>query len=208
MADSPMIRTLQKMFTPTEKRAVDPSWHALASYNGQPVAYVNPQIAEQLSAVTAAVNAISGAIGTLPAYVYRVTDKGREVDHAHPIARLIEDGPNSYQTWSEFVEWLTAQALLYGNGLAAIRSDNRGQVTELASYPWGRVAVQTVTERIIYDCTDHQGRTQRLLQGDVLHLKDRSDDGLLGRSRLSRTAPVIELALQMQQFGNALYRNG
>ena len=48
----------------------------------------------------------------------------------------------------------------------------------------------------------------RLLQDEVLHLRDRSDDGLIGRSRLQRAAAVVQAGLSIQDFANALYRNG
>jgi HK97 family phage portal protein len=52
------------------------------------------------------------------------------------------------------------------------------------------------------------GRMRRLLQDQVLHLRDRSDDGLIGRSRLQRAAAVLQAGLSIQEFANALYRNG
>jgi HK97 family phage portal protein len=68
--------------------------------------------------------------------------------------------------------------------------------------------------RLAYDVTEMThvsggtGRPRRLLQDEVLHLKDRSDDGLIGRSRLQRAAAVVQSGMSIQEFGNALYRNG
>jgi HK97 family phage portal protein len=52
------------------------------------------------------------------------------------------------------------------------------------------------------------GRPRRLLQDEVFHLRDRTDDGLIGRSRLQRAAAVVQAGLSMQDFANALYTNG
>jgi HK97 family phage portal protein len=176
---------------------------------------VNSRTAENLSTVLACVSAISTAIGSLPTYVYRRVGKGREEDPAHPLARLIAQGPNRHQTWPDFVEWLMASVLLRGNGLAEILSDGRGAVLELRPIPWEWVSVQMLPSgRLAYDVTDMNplyggsGRSRRLLEGEVLHLKDRSDDGLIGRSRLSRAAEVVGTALAGQEFAGSLMRNG
>ena len=68
--------------------------------------------------------------------------------------------------------------------------------------------------RLVYDVTEitqiqgGTGRPRRLLQDEVLHLRDRSDDGLIGRSRLQRAAAVVQSGLSIQEFANALYQNG
>ena len=50
-----------------------------------------------------------------------------------------------------------------------------------------------LNNRLVYDVTDltsvgGTGRMRRLLRIEVFHLRDRSDDGLIGRSRLQRAA--------------------
>ena len=87
-----------------------------------------------------------------------------------------------------------ASVLLRGNALAEIVTDNRGTVTGLIPIPWEHCNVQLLlNKRLVYDVTDMSsvggtGRTRRLLQHEVIHLRDRSDDGLIGRSRLQRAA--------------------
>ena len=49
---------------------------------------------------------------------------------------------------------------------------------------------------------------RRLLQSEVVHLRDRSDDGLIGRSRLQRAAAVVAAGISIQTFANAIYDNG
>jgi HK97 family phage portal protein len=176
---------------------------------------VNARTAENLATVLACVGAISSAIASLPAFVYRVTESGRDEDPGHPLARLIRDGANERQTWPDFVEWLLASALLRGNALAEIRTDGAGRVNALVPIPWEQVSVQMLPSgRLAYDVVEaigfygSTGRLRRLLEGEVLHLRDRSDDGLVGRSRLSRAASVIHTALSVQETATAIYDNG
>lgn len=193
------------------------SWEALAGLLGAdpngPV--ISARAAENLSTVLACVSAISSAIGSLPAYVYREVEKGRQPTPQHPLQALIDNGPNQHQTWPEFIEWLTASALLRGNGLAEIVSDHRGQITGFEPIPWDWVSVQLLNNgRLAFDVTPitaqygGTGRSRRLLQHEVIHLRDRTDDGLIGRSRLQRAAGVVTNASTLQRFAQNIYANG
>ena len=197
-----------------ETRAEDPSWTALAALSPAGAA-VNARTAENLSTVLACTSAISTAISSLPAWVFRRSEDGRDVDQAHPVMRLIRRGPNQHQTWCDFIEWLIASTLLRGNGLAEIEVDARGAVVGLVPIPWEWVNVQLLPSgRLVYDLTEitsihgGSGRSRRLLQHEVLHLRDRSDDGLVGRSRLQRAAAVVQGALSISEFSGAMFLNG
>lgn len=197
-----------------EQRAGDASWTALQALTPAGNA-VNARYAENLSTVLACVSAISTAIASLPPYVYRVEEKSRAIDTDHSLMRLVRKGPNPHQTWPDFVEWLVASTLLRGNGLAEILTDTAGRVTGLVPIPWDWVMVSILPSgRLAFDVTEVAGiygglgRTRRLLEGEVLHLKDRSDDGLIGRSRLSRAGAVVDGALTVQDFAAAMYANG
>lgn len=198
-----------------EERAREVSWDALRGGVDTGTGIINPRMAENLSTVLSCVGAISSAMASLPAFVYRSLPRGREIDEEHPVARLITSGPNQHQTWADWIEWTLASALLRGNALSAIATDGRGAITALRPIPWEFVNVQLLsTGRLVYDVVEADAlyggtsRPRRLLQDEVLHLRDRSDDGLVGRSRLQRAASVVATGLSMQEFANALYRNG
>jgi HK97 family phage portal protein len=175
----------------------------------------NPHAAENLSTVLACVGAISSAMASLPAYVQRWDGAGWLTDDLHPLARLIENGPNQHQTWSDWIEWQMASVVLRGNGLSEIITDARGAVVELRPIPWEHINVQLLPNgRLVFDVTEitsmfgGTGKTRRLLQDEVFFLKDRSDDGLIGVSRLRRAAAVVQAGLSIQDFANHLYSNG
>jgi len=176
-------------------------------------AYVNPRLAENLSTVLACVGAISSTLGTLPAYVYRRDAGGRVEAPQHPVARLIRQ-PNPRQTWPDFTEWLMASTLLHGNGIAVIESDGAGRPTALLPVPWQNVSVTMLPSgRLAYDAVAYAspwggtGQPRRYLEGEVLHLKDRSDDGILGRSRISRAPDVLGTASALQEWSGSMWRN-
>lgn len=208
---------LTRMFgkaEPEETRAADPSWEAVGTLQGTGSG-VNERLAENLGTVMACVNAIAGGVAPLPIYVYRLSGDGtRNVNHGHSLMRLQRQGPNEWQTWQDFVEFLIASTLLRGNGLAEIRTDNAGNVTALIPIPWEHCTVHLLpTGRLAYDVTPLEaihggtGATRRLLSHEVLHLRDRSDDGLLGRSRLQRAASVVRNAMSVQDFADHMWNN-
>lgn len=199
-----LIRRIADRFDP-EIREADPSWEAVKQDRGLNL-YAARQ-AENLSSVLACVQSISSAIASLPAYVYERSDAGREVDHKHPVMRLIQAGPNDQQSWPDFIEWLMAQTLLRGNGVAEIAVDGAGRVQSLVPIPWEDVSVQILpTGRLAFDVNDQFGY-RRLLQDEVLHITDRTDDGKIGRSRLQRARSVVSASMQAQEYAEAMFGN-
>lgn len=190
-----------------------PSWAAMAAMLGTGPA-VNERIAENLATVAACVGAISGALASAPLYVYRREATGRFEVPDHPLASMARGSPNEMQTMPDLIESLVASVLLTGNGLVEIVRDG-GTVTGLKFIPWNWVNVLIAPSgRLVYDVTEQTGlygqtgRTRRLLADDVVHIRDRSDDGILGRSRLSRSADTVASALQVNQFASAFLANG
>ena len=198
-----------------EQRKADPSWAAVALSMGKG-GWIAPRKAEGLSTVTACVNAISSAIASLPATVYRTRGGVKTEAPDHALAKLIANGVTENASWHDLVESMVADALLYGNALCEIRTATNGSLDGLYYIPWQWVTpVYLGNGRLAFDVSYSYnvgnvpvGERKRLLSGDVLHLKDRPDDGLLGRSRLERCAPVIRAAESLFEFTANLYKTG
>lgn len=191
-----------------ERRSVasDPSWNAIAPgyYAG-----VNARGAENLSAVLACVNVVSEALAHIPALVYRRDGTARIEDELHPLNKLVRGGVNPRMTWPDFVSHVVASALLTGNGLAEITRSGNGRLSGLTYIPWGTVTVSELSSgKLAYDIADGKGHTRRLLEGEVLHLRDRTDDGAIGRSRLSRAAETVEGVNLANRHARQFLNNG
>ncbi|MBI0432977.1 phage portal protein [Roseomonas sp. KE0001] len=201
---------LSRFFGKAETRALD--WGSFGQYFGVAPTHgpgaVSPILAENLATVTACVSAVSSVMASLPAYVYRRKPNGRTELYDHPVARLVRNPSDGRLTWPDFVEWLVAQVLLYGNGMAEIAYDGAGRPTALLPVPWLSVAVVVLPSgRIAYDVLTDRGPTRRLLEGEVLHVRDRSDDGIVGRSRISRAPDVLRNAASLQEWSGAVWQN-
>lgn len=176
---------------------------------------MNARLAENLSAVLGCVQAIAGAISAFPMYVYRETGSTRTEDRAHPLASLTKRGPNRYQTMPDFIEWLLGSVLLRGNAVAEIKRDGAGAVVSLMPIPWEWCSVQMLGNgALAYDINEISsvyggtGKRRRIMEDDVIHLRDRSDDGVIGISRLVRAAGAMSSAAAVQEFDTALWTNG
>lgn len=188
----------------------EPSWAALAPTIGYAAA-TSARCAENLSTVLACANVIGTSLGSIPALVYRTDSDGRRVELAdHPLMRLTRIGVSEMMTWPDFIEHLVASTLLAGNGLAELKRTPRGLLEGLEFIPWSQVTVVYLSSnRLAFDVTDPRtGRSRRLLQGEALHLRDRTDDGLLGRSRLSRAAETIASVSASNTFARSFLEQG
>ncbi len=170
--------------------------------------------AENFAAVAACVSAIASALASAPALIYQRASAGRVEVPDHPVAQLFRNGPNLHQTMPDLLEsWISA-TLLTGNGLIEVEREG-AEVAGLKFLPSQWVSYMIAPSgRLIYDVTEgtavygQTARTRRLLADDVVHLKDRSDDGILGRSRLSRSADTVTGALQLNEFARSFIGNG
>lgn len=190
------------------RAAVDPSWAAMNLASGFP-SIVNSRVAENLSSVFACAAAISTALAAIPAIVYRRDGDNRIEDTRHPVAKMVRQGWNSAMTWPDGMEHLIASTLLTGNGLAEQMRDGSGRLTGLRYIPWHLVTVSELQSgRLAYDVSDSKGKTWRLLEGEVIHLRDRTDDGKIGRSRLSRAASTVDSVTTSNEFARNFLRNG
>jgi HK97 family phage portal protein len=173
--------------------------------------HVSPHLAENLSTVFACVQVIAETVAMLPLHVYRKLDGGdRAQDPAHPVGRIFAGGPNPRQTATELLEMLTAHCLLRGNAYAEIVRNQLGAVVRLEPLHPDHVSVVRVqrTGRFAYDVSSPEGGTRRLLPEEILHLKDRTDDGIVGKSRLARARETFGAALATERYAASTFRNG
>lgn len=169
---------------------------------------VNRKTAEGLSAVYACVSSIAETVGSLPLIVYQRTSAGRERARAHPLYKLLHDQPNHYQTALEFRELLQRHLLLSGNGYAEIIWRPDGSPEALLPLHPERVTILRTQTGFLYEVADENGRTRRLLPGEVLHLRYHSDEGILGRSPITVARETVGLALAERAHGAAMFANG
>lgn len=178
--------------------------------------HIRPETVEALSAVYGCVQAISSAISSLPMYLYRTRGKQREEVTDGAFIRLLKRGPNQYQTMPEFLEMLTAQLLLTGNALVDVEISKNGNIESMRVIPWQWVNPQLLPNgHLAFDVyvapsiwTAQPKYKKRLLQSESILIRDRSDDGLLGVSRLQRARNTFVAARTVNDYAVKSFENG
>jgi HK97 family phage portal protein len=202
---------------PEERSDGGGGWGARSLIRGYgPTEPVNPNLAQSLSAVTGCVELISAAIGSLPASLVVDTAEGRVPAPASAAAWRLLTRPNPYQSWSAWATWAAASILLEGNAVSFLKGDPQGRVTGLFPAPWPWL-LPTVIDgpRLVFDCLQFGtaeslllGLPRRMLDTDVLHIRSRSDFGIVGRSVLSRAAEPLREGLEIATAAAANWKNG
>lgn len=185
-----------------------PPWNTANWPSGLLRGYGNFGSAEQLSVVYGCCRVRGQTIGSVPFHIYREDPKTgkREKDVNHPLYPILHDSPNAYQTSMEFRECMERSFCLWGNAYAEIKEINSRIVALEFLRPDRMRPRWDLTKGLVYDYTTFAGRPQQFSPEQVLHIKNSSDDGIVGQSPLLRY--IMEHALAAQSFGLNFLKNG
>lgn len=155
------------------------------------------------------ISVIAENLAAVPLKVYRRTDDGgREAASDHPLYEVLHDQTSPRLTAFEAREWLVASILTHGNAYAAIERNGRGQVVALHPLQMGSVTVEVLKNgRLRYKHAQSDGGTKTYLQDDMLHLRYRTKDGVLGQSPIQIASAAFGLALAQQDTAGAAAEN-
>ena len=171
--------------------------------------FVSPHTAEALPAVLNAVTVISEAVASMPCYLYRLEQDGRERVFNHSVDFLLNEMPNRNQTPYQFKYTMMRHCLLNGNAYAVIEWDKQGEPLSLTPYPPSAVNIQRLVDGSYrYQITDLSGKVKTYLQDEILHLRHSSDDGFMGRSPIAICRETVGLGLAQQRHGSSVMKNG
>lgn len=155
------------------------------------------------------IQAVSESLAGVPLKVYRRTENGgSEAASDHPLYGCLHDAMSPSLTAFEGREWLIASILMHGNAFAKVERNGRGQVTALYPLVAGSVTVELLKSgRLRYKHALPDGGTETFLQEEVLHLKYRTADGVLGMSPIQIAASTFGLATAQQDTAGAAAAN-
>ncbi|WP_285295230.1 phage portal protein [Aureimonas altamirensis] len=155
------------------------------------------------------ISVIAENLAAVPLKVYKRTeDGGREPAKDVPLYNVLHDQTSPTLTAFEAREWLIASILTHGNAYARIERNGRGQVVALHPLVAGSVTVEILkTGRLRYKHAKPDGGTDVYLQDEILHLRYRTKDGVLGQSPIQIAAASFGLALAQQDTAGAAAEN-
>jgi len=114
--------------------------------------------------------------------------------------------PNELQSWRVFRRTIEGHRQRYGNGFARAFPERRapGELPERLVSVLPQAVQFIVPER---GEAYYSVRGERVEVGDMLHLRDDSEDGLWGESKVSAARRVLEVAAQADESAKVSMRN-
>lgn len=191
-------RAAQPAVQPAETRSFvssDPLLGQLlgASYSGS----VDIEKASRMAVAARCITLIAESVASAELNIYKLNpDGGATVATDHPLFSVLVDEAYPGVSAYEMKERVSAELCQWGNSVLRIHRNGRSQVTGLQPMAWGDVTVeQLTTGRARYRWADpaRMGHVEVLTADEVVHLKFRSRDGLVGRSpfELASTSTAI-----------------
>ena len=172
--------------------------------------HINAKNALQTTAVFACVRLLSESIASLPLFLYRKTEAGKEKATNLPLYGVLHDVWNpecdSFQGWQAFV----ANLLVYGRGYAEVVRNNAGQVVQMwnITTPYVRVRRNSETQELEYVVT-LSGKEQFTLRKDQIFRVDWfSMDALNAFKPLELAQNAIGLGVAAEEFASDYFKNG
>ena len=166
---------------------------------------VTPQLAMNLSSVSKCLAIRSGTISKMPLQVFRNKGKGSERVH-DKVSELLETRPNRIMTPSQFKKQISIDIDLWGNAYVLI-VDDRKELRRMEPY---RVVVDLMTDGSLrYTYNDPvSGKTAVHEDGQVMHFKEMTTDGYIGKSKIQMARETVGNARSAGKLLSQYYKNG
>lgn len=182
------------------------NWPYARSWSGERMA--TPDVLA-IAAAWACVNLIAGTIGTLPLMVYRSkADGSRELAREHRLWRVLHDSPNADQTSVDFLEFISANLELQGNGIARKHKNAKRDIIGLTPARADIVAVTRERSGALRYKWTENGVHYDLGQDDVLHIRGFGGGLEGGLSTLTYGRHAFGLAQAQDRAAGGTYSNG
>lgn len=145
----------------------------------------------------------------LSVYKKRKSGKGRDEAWDHPVYGLVHATPNSEMTSATWLQFMSYNLDISGNGYSIITSNKRGQVIEL--YPWKWHEIEPYrnldTNELEYRVID-RGKSEILPKEKVLHIPGWCFDGIKGYSSITLAREAVGMGMAISEFISRFYGQG
>ncbi len=171
---------------------------------------ITPDTVKRIGAAQACTSIIARNMAMMPLKVFAATETGKRLATECPEYRLLYSRPNDRQTAFEFRQMQQGHFELSGNAYAEKKMVRRTGVTQqlLPMHP-ARVIPEILSNgRMRYRYSDPLTNSTRVLvQEEVFHLRNWSDDGYVGQSTVSMGADIFGVALAAQDYTARFFQN-
>lgn len=174
---------------------------------------VNYETALQVTAVLACCQVLCNGVAQVPFRVMKARPGGRgaDPDPRHPLYRLLNRRPNSYQTSFEFRSTIVLHLALARNAFVYISRGSGDRILELIPLEPGRVTVTRNRDlSLSYKVSAEDGEAApfTLTQNEMWHLRGLSWNGWMGMEAVRLAREAIGLSLALEEAHSRLHANG
>lgn len=164
---------------------------------------ISPETAIRLATVNTCVRVLSESVGLVPCVVYQTTpDGGRKKAVDHHLYDVLRHKPNGWQTAYEYWEYQTRCVLMRGNGYST-KTKVGAEVRELIPQDPRACSVKQLNNYSLQYALP-KGVTKK--QDDIFHLRDATDDGYTGISRIRQASRALNIASAAEEWGYKVFR--
>ncbi|MBS1803522.1 MAG: phage portal protein [Acidobacteria bacterium] len=190
--------------------AWDDYWYSPIGYSSASGVRVNADSAKRIATVLACVGVIGRNLGMMPIKIYtEAPDGSKRLVSNHPLYDVLYSRPNSQQTAFEFKQMMQGHVELRGNAYAKILPGPRGAVDQLIPMHPDRVRIERLANgklRYLYN-NPLTNETEKLMEEEVFHLRNFSDDGFTGQSTVAMAIDLFGVALAQQDYTARFLKN-
>lgn len=198
---------IRSTFWPISPGASAPPINAVRSSTGQ---IIRPETALALSSVWACTWLIASTLSTLPFILNRKKsgNYGEPADD-NPLYTVLGSKPNQQMSASTFWQVMLASLGLWGNGYAVKTTNSKGDVVILDPLrPEYVIPYKDADTGLIRYKYIKESENDDFPADKILHLKDRTLDGLVGLSRIEFARNSLGLAAGAEGASAQVYRSG
>jgi HK97 family phage portal protein len=163
----------------------------------------------RIACAQACVSIIGRNIAQMPLKVFSATEQGKKLATDCPEYKLLYSTPNRRQTSFGFRQSMQGHFELSGNAYAEKIMDRRGTTLELRLMHPARVTPEVLSNgNMRYKYADPLTSTTRVLvEDEVFHLRNWSDDGYVGNSTIAMGSDVFGVAMAAQDYTARFFQN-
>lgn len=171
---------------------------------------VNWKTALEVTTVLACCKVLCEGVAQVPWKLRRLRADQVGADDARndPRFRLLHRKPNSFQTSFEFRETIMLHLAIVQNAYV-FKNRVGGRLYELIPLDPTRCKPEQLADlSVVYDVTGRDGKTVRLGQKDIWHLRGLSWDGVIGLETIKLAREALGLSLALEEAHARLHENG
>lgn len=159
-----------------------------------------------LSAVWGCTKVLSESIASLPLNIYeRMADGDRLLADSHRLYFLLHNQPSKLYTSYTFIEYLVKSICLNGNGYAIINRDRNANIISFTCVNPSEIKIIQEYGSLYYNV---KGYDELIPAEDMIHVKNLTNDGILGMSPIQYAAESLGWGIALQTYGNTFFGNG